>query len=69
MSEQEPIAPNSRELEPDVTSMTEAELIELGTTLPSAVTALGERAMDEYFKRRGEVINRAMEERRNGEHD
>jgi hypothetical protein len=55
------------EKEPDVEKMTEAELIELGTSLPSAVTALGERAMDEYFKRRGEVLDRAMEERRTGD--
>lgn len=51
------------EREPDVKKMSESELIELGTTLPSAITALGQRAMDEYFLRRGEAINKAMEDR------
>lgn len=44
--------------------MTEGELIELSTTLPSAVSPLGKLAFDEYMKRRGKVINRAIEQRR-----
>ena len=48
---------------PDVHKMTEPELIELSTSLSSAIEPLGELAMDEYMKRRGEVIDRAIASR------
>lgn len=48
----------------DVTQLSEPELIEIATTLPSAIEPLGELALAEYLKRRGKVINRALEEAR-----
>jgi hypothetical protein len=53
--------------QPDVTKMPESELIELSTSLPSAIEPLGIAAMDEYMKRRGEVINSAIANRERDE--
>lgn len=47
----------------DVTTLTEAELIEIICTLPTGVEPIATLAMDEYSKRRSEVIGRAMAER------
>ncbi len=47
-------------MERDVTRMTEPELIEVVTTLPSAVEPIGELAREEYFKRRAGVIDAAI---------
>lgn len=52
---------------PRIEALTESELIELSTTLPSAITTLGRLAFGAYMRRRGEVINRAIEERRAGD--
>ena len=51
----------------NVADLTEPELIELSTNLPSAVTRLGRQAMDEYMRRRGEVINNAIEAQKRGD--
>jgi len=48
----------------EVSELTETELIELSTSLPSAVSPLGHLAMDEYMRRRGEVIDQAIADRR-----
>jgi len=47
----------------DVTKLTEAELIEIICTLPTGVQPIAAEAMDEYSKRRSEVIGRAMAQR------
>lgn len=47
----------------DVTKLTEAELIDIICTLPSGVEPIAAVAMDEYSKRRSEVIGRAMAQR------
>lgn len=50
------------EVYPDVTRLTEADLIIIMTE-PGADEALLSAAEDEYFRRRAEVINRAQEDR------
>lgn len=47
----------------DVTALTESELIDIIADLPRSISPLGEAAMEEYDRRRSEVIGRAMAER------
>ncbi|TFB85834.1 hypothetical protein E3O44_12595 [Cryobacterium algoricola] len=48
--------------QPDVSKMAESELIDIIADISTALTPLGSDAFDEYMRRRGEVLNRAIAE-------